>query len=125
MIITSSKPQKQDGENSARNQNNILSMTTDHLINGYKRSVQNTCSFILSWKVEGSILGNSFRKTGNRNSIKGTIMNTATGTSLNMSAVVRVSCCLSLLDRLLPLASFKRSLEEILTSAHSSFKPSQ
>lgn len=82
-------------------------------------------SFILSWKVDGSMLGNTARNTGNKNSINGTIINTATGTSLKISAVVRVSCCLSLRERLFPLAVFNKSLEHILTSAQSSLVPNQ
>ena len=84
-----------------------------------------TCSFILSWKVDGNMLGNSFRNTGSKNSMNGTMMKTAKGTSLNMSAVVRVSCCLSLLERPFPLASFTNNLELILTSAQSSLVPNQ
>jgi hypothetical protein len=42
-----------------------------------------------------------------------------------MSAVVRVSCCLSLLERPFPLASFTNNLELILTSAQSSLVPNQ
>jgi len=71
------------------------------------------------------MLGNNFRNTGRRNSIKGTIMKTAKGTSLKISAVVRVSCCLSLLERFFPPASFNNNLELILTSAHSSLEPNQ
>lgn len=79
----------------------------------------------MSWKVEGSMLGNNFRNTGKRNSMNGTIIKTAKGTSLNISAVVRVSCCLSLLERLFPPASFNSNLELILTSAHNNLKPNQ
>jgi len=71
------------------------------------------------------MLGNNFRNTGRRNSIKGTITKTAKGTSLKISAVVRVSCCRSLLDRLFPPASFNNNLELILTSAQSSLEPNQ
>ena len=82
-------------------------------------------SFILSWKVDGSMFGNNLRNTGSKNSMNGTIMKTATGTNLKMSAVVRVSCCRSLLDRPFPLASLTSSLTLILTSAQSNFVPSQ
>lgn len=84
-----------------------------------------TCSFILSWNVDGSMFGNSLRNTGNKNSMNGTMMKTANGTSLNISAVVRVNCFLSLLVRLFPAANFNNILEEILTSAHNNFRPSQ
>lgn len=57
--------------------------------------------------------------------MNGTIINTAKGTSLKISAVVRVSCCLSLLDRLFPSASFKSKRELILTSTHKSLVPNQ
>ncbi|KAG5530442.1 hypothetical protein RHMOL_Rhmol09G0008500 [Rhododendron molle] len=57
--------------------------------------------------------------------MNGMMIKTATGTSLKISAVVRVSCCLSLLDRLFPPASLSSNLELILTSAQSSLKPSQ
>lgn len=87
--------------------------------------LNNTSSFILSWKVDGSMFGNSFRATGSKNSMNGTIMKTATGTNLKMSAVVRVSCCRSLLERPFPLASLTSSLTLILTSAQSNFVPSQ
>lgn len=53
------------------------------------------------------------------------MMKTAKGTSLKISAVVRVSCCLSLLVRLFPAANFNNNLEEILISAHNNFKPNQ
>jgi len=86
---------------------------------------RHTSSFILSWKVDGNILGKSFKKTGRRNSIKGTRMNTANGTNLKISAVVLVSCCLSLLERLFPPANLSSNLELILVSAQSSFVPSQ
>ncbi len=46
----------------------------------------------LSWKVEGSMLGKSFRATGSRNSMKGTTTKMMKGTRRNTSAVVRVSC---------------------------------
>lgn len=42
-------------------------------------------------KVEGSISGKSFRKTGRRNSMKGTMMNTVKGTRRKRSAQVRNS----------------------------------
>ena len=97
------------------------------LTNGTKKHKKciSTCSFILSWKLDGNMLGNSFRNTGSKNSMNGTMMKTAKGTSLNMSAVVLVSCCLSLLERPFPLASFTNNLELILTSAQSSFAPNQ
>uniref|UniRef100_A0A0A9HQB6 Uncharacterized protein n=1 Tax=Arundo donax TaxID=35708 RepID=A0A0A9HQB6_ARUDO len=71
------------------------------------------------------MFGNNLRNTGSKNSMKGTMMNTANGTSLKISAVVRVSCCLSLLERLFPPASFTSNLDDILTSAQSSFVPNQ
>lgn len=86
---------------------------------------QHTCSFILSLKVDGNMLGNNLSATGSRNSIKGTIIKTANGTSRKMSAVVRVSCCLSRRDKLFPPASFKSNREQILTSAQSNFVPTQ
>lgn len=43
-------------------------------------------------KVEGSISGKSFRKTGRRNSMKGTMINTVKGTSRKRSAQVLISC---------------------------------
>lgn len=42
--------------------------------------------------VEGSISGKSFKNTGNRNSMKGTMTNTRKGTSRKRSAHVRSSC---------------------------------
>lgn len=41
--------------------------------------------------VVGNIPGNNLMKTGNSNSMKGTIMNTENGTNLNKSDVVRTS----------------------------------
>jgi len=90
-----------------------------------KTNITATCSFILSWNVDGSILGNSLRNIGSKNSINGTMINTANGTSLKISAVVLVSCCLSLRERLFPPASLRSSLELILTSAHNNLQPSQ
>jgi len=87
--------------------------------------LKHTSSFILSWKVDGNILGKSFKKTGSKNSINGTRMNTANGTNLKISAVVRVSCCLSLLERLFPPANLSSNLELILVSAQSNLVPSQ
>lgn len=43
-------------------------------------------------KVEGNISGKSLRKTGRRNSIKGTMINTMKGTRRNRSAQVLISC---------------------------------
>lgn len=43
-------------------------------------------------KVEGNISGKSLRKTGRRNSIKGTMINTMKGTRRNRSAQVLNSC---------------------------------
>jgi hypothetical protein len=83
------------------------------------------CSFILSWKVEGSMLGNSLKKTGSKNSINGTIINTAKGTRRNISAVVLKSCLLSLRVKLFPPASLISNLEEIRVSAHRSLNPTQ
>lgn len=96
----------------------------NHLISGTMSTII-TCSFILSWKVDGNMLGNNFRNTGSKNSMNGTIIKTAKGTSLKISAVVRVSCCLSLLERLFPPASFNSNLVLILTSAQRSFIPNQ
>lgn len=39
-------------------------------------------------KVDGSMLGKSFKATGSRNSMKGTMMNTRKGRSLKTSAHV-------------------------------------
>lgn len=86
---------------------------------------QPTCSFILSWKVEGNMLGNNLRATGSRNSIKGTIMNTANGTSRKISAVVRVNWVRSRRVKLLPPASLRSNREQIFTSAHSNLVPTQ
>ena len=71
------------------------------------------------------MLGKNFKKTGNKNSMNGTMIKTANGTSLNISAVVRVNCCRSLLERVFPPASFNSNLEDILASAHKSLDPSQ
>lgn len=71
------------------------------------------------------MFGNSLSATGNRNSIKGTIMNTANGTSLKISAVVRVNWLRSRRDKLLPPASLSSNREQIFTSAHSNFVPIQ
>ena len=68
-----------------------------------------TASFILSWKVDGNMLGNNFKNTGSRNSMNGTMITTTKGTSLKTYAVVLVSYCLSLLDKLFPPASFNSS----------------
>lgn len=84
-----------------------------------------TCSFILSWKVDGNMLGNNLRATGNKNSMKGTIMNTANGTSRKISAVVRVNWVRSRRDKLLPPASLRSNREQIFTSAHSNLVPTQ
>lgn len=43
-------------------------------------------------KVEGNISGKSLRKTGRRNSMKGTMINTMKGTRRNRSAQVLISC---------------------------------
>ena len=43
-------------------------------------------------KVDGSISGKSLRKTGSRNSMKGTMMKTMKGTRRNRSAQVLSSC---------------------------------
>ena len=91
----------------------------------YKFSRTCTCSFILSLKVDGNIFGNNLRNTGSKNSMNGTMIKTAKGTSRKMSAVVRVSCCLSLLERLFPSASFNNNLELILISAQRSLVPNQ
>lgn len=42
--------------------------------------------------VEGSISGKSFKNTGNRNSMKGTTINTRKGTSRKRSAQVLSNC---------------------------------
>ena len=49
-------------------------------------------TFSLSSKVEGSMLGKTFKATGSKTSMKGTTRKIMKGTSLNTSAVVRVSC---------------------------------
>lgn len=46
----------------------------------------------LSSNVEGSIVGNNFKATGRRNSMKGTIINTEKGMSRSKSCVVRFNC---------------------------------
>jgi len=54
--------------------------------------LKNICtSLSASLNVLGNILGKSFRKIGNVNSINGTIINIEKGTSRNRSATVRVN----------------------------------
>lgn len=84
-----------------------------------------SCSLILSWKVEGSMFGKTFKNTGSRSSINGTTIKMANGTRRNISAVVLVSCCLSLRVRLFPLANLSSNLEETLTSVQRSLVPTQ
>ena len=99
----------------------------------------------LSSNVEGSMLGNNLRATGNNSSMNGTMMKTANGTSLRMSCVVRLSysikasahriidssrtsgraCLRSRLVRLSPCKIFHCSLAEIRTSETKSFDPCQ
>lgn len=51
---------------------------------------KNASSTFFDWvsKVDGSMLGKSFKATGSRNSMKGTMMNTRKGRSLKTSAHV-------------------------------------
>ena len=53
--------------------------------------MQQHTSLSFSMKVLGSMLGNSLRATGSRNSMNGTMTNTRNGTRRNRSAVVRTS----------------------------------
>ena len=57
-----------------------------------------SCFCSLFSYVDGSMLGKSLSTTGNASSINGTRSMTINGTKRNMSAVVRVSCRLSLLN---------------------------
>ncbi|RNA33617.1 hypothetical protein BpHYR1_000132 [Brachionus plicatilis] len=50
-----------------------------------------SCSTLFSLNVLGSMLGNSFKKMGKANSMKGTIIKMENGTSRNKSAEVRVN----------------------------------
>ncbi len=61
-----------------------------HIICKYIIKLKYT-SLSASLNVLGNILGKSFKKIGNVNSINGTIINTEKGTSRNRSETVRVN----------------------------------
>eukprot|EP00952_Eustigmatos_sp_NYUAD-ZCMA_P001328 5970-Eustigmatos_ZCMA.PRE.1 len=73
-----------------------------------------------SGRVDGSMLGKSFRATGSSSSMNGTMTKNANGTRRNKSAAVRGSCRLSRRVRVWPLSSRRTMDHEVFTSDHSS-----
>ena len=71
------------------------------------------------------MLGNNLRKIGSNNSMNGTMMKTANGTSLKIEVVVLVSCYLFVHEIFFPLASFNKILKDIVRSAQRSLVPIQ
>mmetsp|Transcript_3871 Transcript_3871/g.9869 ORF Transcript_3871/g.9869 Transcript_3871/m.9869 type:complete len:202 (-) Transcript_3871:377-982(-) len=79
----------------------------------------------LSWKVDGSMLGNIANATGRSSSMNGTTKKMSIGTIRKMSAVVRVIWLRSRLLSVFPPSAFPRYLDAILTSVQSSLVPAQ
>mmetsp|Transcript_20522 Transcript_20522/g.28674 ORF Transcript_20522/g.28674 Transcript_20522/m.28674 type:complete len:219 (-) Transcript_20522:533-1189(-) len=81
-----------------------------------------SCGFL---KLDGSILGKRRRATGNKNSMKGIMMNILNGTSLKISMAVRLSIRRSLLVSLFPSNAVRRIDTAVAMFFPMSLKPSQ